>query len=395
MGLSQAKLRSILTSRYSDNAARQQHDYEENKPLCNKTIVITGAAGGIGRSIANVVLPLGATVVAMDVDADGLDSLMQSALKNGNGEQLRILKTDHASFASIRSSSDAILEEYCEGIDILVNNAGISYSFGDDEMDLAGETAQGVDLLFGINYLSHFLLTELLLPLLKKRPGGRVVQVTSGFHYMVDGSDLRPSEGEEFPAAARSSRRSERHVSRAYANSKLAQIWHARALSRRLVEEGGGGGGGEGSGGPSVVCACPSWVGTGIAGEGGRDFLARYAFRAEGCGPGITSVLNAMFRPEEELGDDVLGGRGTRYVGNSRVVENLAPFREVWMTSDFVTRLGWRDGIVKFFSLVILIFQQTFYDDFIIQETSPDACNIQGQDELYIWSKKLALPWLT
>eukprot|EP00587_Corethron_hystrix_P006983 CAMPEP_0113317584 /NCGR_PEP_ID=MMETSP0010_2-20120614/12430_1 /TAXON_ID=216773 ORGANISM="Corethron hystrix, Strain 308" /NCGR_SAMPLE_ID=MMETSP0010_2 /ASSEMBLY_ACC=CAM_ASM_000155 /LENGTH=283 /DNA_ID=CAMNT_0000174587 /DNA_START=539 /DNA_END=1387 /DNA_ORIENTATION=+ /assembly_acc=CAM_ASM_000155 len=280
-----------------------------------------------------------------------------------------------ADLSSVRAAALDILAGYPRGIDILVNNAGISYTFDDSEVHRAGSTAQDLDVLFGINYLSHFLFTELLRPHLATA-SGRIVQMTSGFHYLVDGSALLPTldGGKPLAAAGQSSCRGPRHVSRAYANSKLAQIWHARSLATRMQKDG-----------VSMVCACPSWVGTGIAGEEGRDFLQKYAFPPSQCGKGITSVLNAMFRSKEELGNEVCGGSGTQYVGNSRVIENLAPGRELWMTSEWVTKLGWRDGIVRFFSLVILVFQQVFYEEFILQEVSPNANDAEGQEALYTW----------
>jgi NAD(P)-dependent dehydrogenase (short-subunit alcohol dehydrogenase family) len=87
--------------------------------------------------------------------------------------------------------------------------------------------------------MGHFLLTELLLPLLKRTPGARVVSVASTVHLQVHGDALRPSSGEGkgdsgAPAAARSDIFTTRHWMDSYGNSKLAQILHMSELQNLL-----------------------------------------------------------------------------------------------------------------------------------------------------------------
>ena len=375
---------------------------------------MTGAAGGIGRAVCDVVVGcLGGTAVAIDVDGPGLSSLADAL-----GSGLITVEADLSDLGNVRSTALSVRERFPE-IDVLVNNAGMSYTFADEEVGAAGTTAQGHDLLFGVNYLSHVLLTELLRPCLERaRGGGRIAFVTSGFHQKVDGSMLVPtdpkiddggegrlwdSEAAEMrraggeagsgaasisPPASRGAGRGRwrSHAGRAYANSKLAQIWHARSLARDLA--------GDPSASPpiTVACACPSWAGTGIAGEDGRSFLSRFAYPAERGGAGITSVLNAMLRTNDDLGESVLSSDGTRYVGNSLTAEILTQ----WPihTSRLTAEMGWRDGIVSAFSIVILATQRWLYDDFILQKTSCEANDVDGQNALHRWSMESVRPWL-
>merc|ERR1719162_436368 len=95
-------------------------------------------------------------------------------------------------------------------------------------------SAQGKDFAFTVNYLSHFLLTEKLLQSLSN--GGRIVHVTSTFHWQVDGSELLPDRENGMPIAYQSdpTLQSPKHLERSYANTKLAQIWHSRSIAEAL-----------------------------------------------------------------------------------------------------------------------------------------------------------------
>ena len=231
----------------------------------NFVVVVTGATGGIGKQLCQTVLSLNGLIVAVDFDES---SLLE--LKLQNPERIRTVVSNFKDLNSVSDAADSILNQVSQ-IDILVNNAGICYLMDDDEVEMAGMSVQGYDDCFQINYLSHFLLTEKLLK--KMNPAtGRVVQVSSGLSWSVDGSGLIPSSpssslddgGDDdslspSPAASFSgSNRLPRHVSMAYGNSKLAQIWHATQLNRLGVT--------------TAVCACPSWCATGIGGKDTEEF---------------------------------------------------------------------------------------------------------------------------
>ena len=242
-------------------------------------------------------------------------------------------------------------------------------------------SAHGKDLAFTVNYLSHFLLTEKLLQNLSN--GGRVVHVTSTYHWKVDGSELLPAPEDGIPIAYQSdpNKQSPKHVERSYANTKLAQLWHSRSIAGILP-----------NGGCSSVCACPTWAATGIAGEEGKDFLEKYAFSISDCGPGITSAINAMLRTDSELGDALNDGKS--FVANSRILEYLVG--RTLLASEFITRtLGWRDALTDFLSIILLLCQKYTHEDFIIQQTSPESFgDKQKREQFYQWSKEEIKRWL-
>lgn len=101
---------------------------------------------------------------------------------------------------------------------------------------------QGYDLQFASNYLGHFLLTDLLLPVLKTTPQARVLQVSSNSHYFPSGADLSTSGGRLIPPAAevlpqKSSPERDIRWRASYGNSKLAQVMHAIELQKVLAAD--------------------------------------------------------------------------------------------------------------------------------------------------------------
>ena len=370
-GLSHEQIVDLARKRYGG-----RHDGNDGSlPMEGRVVCVTGAAGGIGRALSGVCHGLGATIVAMDRNTTGLDELKQS-LEHDDGTSSRILclPTQHEDLASVSQSADNILRNF-EHIDLLICNAGMTYR---EEAELGSKgmkSAHGYDLAFTVNYLSHFLLVEKLMPALSSSilsPQGRIVHLTSTYHWKVDSSELIP---QPIPIAYQSdpTKIGPKHKERSYANCKLAQIWHSRRIK-----------------GCESVCACPTWVGTGIGGEEARDFLERMAFPVGGAG--IASALNAMFRSSAELGNAL--NDGDCLVANSRILEYL-PFKNVWTSALVSKNLGWRDGIVDFGGFILLLGQRFTFEDFIIQRSSPESYeNREGMDSLYRWSLQEVGPWL-
>ena len=368
-----------LSSRAIEELARKRYGNDgDTLPMEGRVVACTGAAGGIGQQLTTVCYELGATVVALDRNTTGLDELKQSLEGAGNKDQSDIgtssrivtLPTQHEDLASVSQSAEEILRRF-ERIDLLINNAGMTYR-EEAELGSSGmKSAHGYDLAFTVNYLSHFLLVEKLMPALSRSSESRIVHLTSTYHWKVDGSELTP---QPIPIAFESdpTRQGPKHKERSYGNTKLAQIWHSRSIR-----------------GCESVCACPTWVGTGIGGEEARDFLERFAFPVAGAG--IASSLNAMFRSSAELGNAL--NDGDCLVANSRILEYL-PFKKVW-TSEWVTKKGWRDEIVDFGGLILLLGQRFTFEDFIIQRSSPESYGSrEARDAFYRWSLTEVEPWL-
>ena len=143
-----------------------------------------------------------------------LDEVRQQA----PAASLELMELDLASLDSIRAFADSFLATH-DRLDLLINNAGL--------MAIPRrETEDGFEMQFGVNHLGHFALTGLLLPLLLRTPGSRVVTVSSmaGLRGSIDFDDLM----------------GEQSYSRygAYSQSKLANVLFAFELQRRLEAAG-------------------------------------------------------------------------------------------------------------------------------------------------------------
>lgn len=105
-------------------------------------------------------------------------------------------------------------------LDVLINNAGL-YS------KTRGTTSEGFELHFGVNYLGHFLLTNLLLDVLKASTPSRIVNVSSAGHYIgnINKVDINHEQGNSSILAL-------------YCQSKLANVLFSRSLSQRLAGTG-------------------------------------------------------------------------------------------------------------------------------------------------------------
>mmetsp|Transcript_21112 Transcript_21112/g.58742 ORF Transcript_21112/g.58742 Transcript_21112/m.58742 type:complete len:450 (+) Transcript_21112:2-1351(+) len=383
-GLPYETIADLARKRYSNN-----RDGGEEPPMKGRVAVITGAAGGIGGELSRAVFRLGGTVIALDRNTAGLEALQRNLVDADNDnvndgdndndndarDRIVLLQTNHEDLSSVASAAESILSRF-DRIDLLINNAGIAYGT-DQAKKPAMVSAHGKDLAFTVNYLSHFLLTEKLMPSLSSE--GRVVHITSTFHWKVDGNDLVPSGEEGVPPAYQSdpSKQGPNHADRSYANTKLAQLWHSRSIGKLLPT------------GCSSVCACPLWAATGIGGESARDLLGSYAFAVSDCGPGVTSALNAVLRSDDELGDARNDGRS--FVANANVVD----YDSLRAVLAVITPLGWRDTFMNLTSVYLLFSQRYFHEDFLIQKTSPESFeDEEKRDRFYQWSKDEVNEWL-
>jgi NAD(P)-dependent dehydrogenase (short-subunit alcohol dehydrogenase family) len=135
--------------------------------LTGKTFVVTGCTGGIGLETARALGAHGATVVMAN------RNMSKSELLAPAGEMLH-RELDLASFASVRAFAKGLLAEG-RAVDAVILNAATT-------MDDGSLSADGVDMQYQVNHLSHFLLANLLAPAL--RDGARLVFVSSMNHYL-------------------------------------------------------------------------------------------------------------------------------------------------------------------------------------------------------------------
>jgi len=184
--------------------------------LHGKTVVITGANTGIGKETALDLSARGAKVVILCRDVKKGEEAAEDIRKATRGD-VAVYKLDLASLTSVRDCVD-ILNKDLDQIDILILNAGVM-------LCPLMRTEEGFEMQMGTNHLGHFLLTNLLLPLVKKAgPGARIVVVASLAHSQgnnkIQWEDL-------------SYEKTPYHSYNAYCQSKLANVLFAKELAAR------------------------------------------------------------------------------------------------------------------------------------------------------------------
>jgi NAD(P)-dependent dehydrogenase (short-subunit alcohol dehydrogenase family) len=336
-------------------------------PLKGLVVAITGATSGIGRSLTIALVNMGATVVAIGRSERKLTELQESVQQQKTAELLVTVMADLSDLKAVSKASDEIERKF-NHIDVLVNNAGMHYRWSTFSHPLS---PQGYDLSFATNYLSHFLLTERMIPLLRKSARPSIVQVSSSFHWAVDGSDLMPQEGGPIASQKGGTKLAFWRDQRAYSNAKLAQVLHMRALQREY---------------PDIhsVSVCPGWVGTHIAGRPGDLFhfiLNSLAFPVDGFG--LNSLLHAVLQTEYENDKDHHDGD---FYYNTRFVATVfAKVPKALMSPSFYV-LGIRDTIMFVLAATMLIAQK-FTPEAHTYQSSPESYNVELQDALYRWSR--------
>ena len=184
--------------------------------LAGKRIVITGGNTGIGKEAAVGLASLGARVVITSRNEERGRSARQEIAERSGNDSVDVLALDLASFRSIRSFAADVLDRF-DRLDVLVDNAGLI-------LRRRAETEDGFEATFGINHLGHFLLTNLLLDRLRASAPARVVVVASTAHKGARGG----LDFDDLQSARRY------RWGKAYSKSKLANIYFARELARRL-----------------------------------------------------------------------------------------------------------------------------------------------------------------
>ncbi|CAJ0582649.1 unnamed protein product, partial [Mesorhabditis spiculigera] len=195
--------------------------FTEKASAKEKVAVVTGANTGIGLEIARELNLRKAKVYMLCRDEKrALEGRLKLVNMGCDPTRLIVELCDLANFSSIRNCVDRLLKKE-SGIDILVNNAGIMF------YPKYEKTVDGHEMHWQCNHLGPFLLTELLLPTLKKASEARIVNLSSMLHLRSDRIDISTiDDKKQFGFVA------------PYNRSKLANVMHARELARRLRKEG-------------------------------------------------------------------------------------------------------------------------------------------------------------
>ncbi len=200
-----------------------------------KICMVTGANSGIGKATALALAQMGATVVMVCRDrARGEEARSEITTKSRNNA-VDLLQADLSSQQSIRQLVEHFQHHYPH-LHVLINNAGAAFT------GRRRETVDGLEMTFAVNYLAPFLLTNVLLDMLKASAPARIVNVSSAAHKAgsIQLDDLQAEQ--------------RYRPMRTYPQAKLAVVLFTYELARRL----------QGTG-VTVNCLHPGFVATHFA----------------------------------------------------------------------------------------------------------------------------------
>lgn len=179
-----------------------------------KVCLVTGASGGIGKVTARELAKMGATVVLLCRNRAKGEAVQEEIKAVSGNDRVDLIVADLSSLAEVRRAAEEFKHTYTQ-LHVLINNAGT----------INGErkvTPDGLEDTFATNYLAPFLLTQLLLDVLKASAPARIINVSSSGHTSgrIDFADLQGERSYSFM--------------RAYTQSKLAQIYFTYELAEQL-----------------------------------------------------------------------------------------------------------------------------------------------------------------
>ena len=230
--------------------------------MTDKTILITGSTDGIGRQTALELAASGATILVHGRDAQRGKNVVEEIRTATGNRNVELLIADFSSMDNVRRLA-ADVKARCTKLQVLINNAGVF-------MNERRLTADGFETTFAVNHLAPFLLTNLLLDLLKASSPARIVTVSSVAHTRakLDFDNLQ----------------AEKHFGgySSYALSKLANVLFTYELSEKLAGTG-----------VTANCLHPGVIGT---------KLLRAGFNIQGASPadGAEPLLYLAISPEVE-----------------------------------------------------------------------------------------------
>ena len=179
-----------------------------------KVVLITGGTSGIGKAAATALAAMGAEVVVAGRNRERGEAAVGEIRRESRSEKVSLMLADLAVQAEVRELADKFKARY-DRLDVLVNNAGLIQS-------RRTETPEGIELTLAVNHLAPFLLTNLLLDLLKSSAPSRIITVASEArrHAEIDFDDLQSERRyRAFPV---------------YGMTKLANILFTYELAERL-----------------------------------------------------------------------------------------------------------------------------------------------------------------
>ncbi len=187
---------------------------ERRRVMDNEVCLITGSTDGIGEETALAIAERGATVVIHGRSRNKAEHVVKRIKEETANTSVEYFLADLASLDSVRDLVERFRVKY-DRLDILINNAGTNFL-------RRKVTDAGFEKTFAANHLGHFLLTNLLLDLIKESAPARIINVSSNSHLQVDEyvDDWNTKSGY--------------WVMKAYGRSKLANVLFTYELACRL-----------------------------------------------------------------------------------------------------------------------------------------------------------------
>lgn len=183
--------------------------------LRHKICLVSGGTSGLGYETAKALACQGASLVVLGRDRQRCDQALQTIRKAAGHERVFTLLGDLSSQAELRQIAAQYLARF-ESLDILINNVGGIFT-------QRQVSADGYEKTWALNHLSYFLLTQELLPALKKAPAARIINLASEAHKSARWEPENLQGQQKYTAFS------------AYARSKLANLMFTYALARRLA----------------------------------------------------------------------------------------------------------------------------------------------------------------
>jgi NAD(P)-dependent dehydrogenase (short-subunit alcohol dehydrogenase family) len=185
------------------------------KDIKDQIILVTGSTDGIGKLTASKLAQKEAYVLVHGRNPEKVNKAVKEIKDKSGSDKIEGLTADFSSLKEVRKFAEELKKDY-KHIDVLINNAGVG--FADEHY-----SKDGYELRFAVNYLAPFLLTNLLLPLLKKSTPSRIVNVSSAGQSPLNFNDIMLEKNF--------------NSTQAYCQSKLALIMFTIDLAEKLKDE--------------------------------------------------------------------------------------------------------------------------------------------------------------
>jgi NAD(P)-dependent dehydrogenase (short-subunit alcohol dehydrogenase family) len=280
--------------------------------MATKTIVITGATSGIGEVAAVELAKQGARIVLIARDPARAETTL-AKLRRANAAADHVAHmADLSRLSDMKRVGKEIADEEPE-IDVLINNAGALFN----QRRL---TEDGLEKTFALNHMSYFVVTNILLPNLKRTKGARIVSTASDAHSVarLDFDDLQSEK--KYSGFA------------VYGRSKLCNILFTRELARRLAGSG-----------VTANCLHPGFVATRFGNESGG--VTSVAIRVAKPLGAISPEKGAQTIVYLAISREVDGSSGCYYYKNkpatpTKEARNDADAKRLWEASEKLAQMN-------------------------------------------------------